>query len=934
MSAFVAWGMSPLSNVAFSLRFHGVPVRSDESEGARSSHPGTWRPVALSQHGLEPGAFISDNGIRIASDPRGSPALAHLEIPTPRVPDANPPEVQNVTAGMCPLRLLWIAAGAARSVRGVPLLTLFWLALLAIAAAEGPVADGSANAAAGDVLGGKAIYVAQCASCHGEQGQGVAGAYEQALYGDHTLGALTRLIERTMPEGDAEACQGDDAAQVAAYIYHEFYSLAARQRLGLVERPRVELSRLTVNQYRNTVADLLSHFTPRAEGQHHARAAEDEHAQPGLAAEYFASKGMSKADQLGFERIDPSVDFDFGTESPGKDIPADQFAIIWQGALIAPRTGHYEFRIRSQNGARFYLNQDASEQRHKLRDDSSVAGQAAVIDAWVSSGKMRESTARLFLLGGRTYPLRLEFFKYKEELASIQFEWKPPHGAWEVLDASHVTTARVPRTFVVETPFPADDRSLGYERGSSVSSEWHAATTNAGIEVADEVLNRIGILVDVDEKASVEERTEKLRAFTLAFAERAFRRPLSEPERELFGGRLFADVSDSDRSDPEAALRRAVILTLKSPSFLYLELRTPGVETTSYMVASRLSYALWDSAPDQPLLDAAAAGELLTAEQVAAHANRMLAMPAARAKMSGFFEHWLELEYRDLSKDKELFPGFSESVIGDLRRSLELFLDQVVWSETSDYRQLLLADYLLLNPRLQQLYGEPAETTSDDGENQDEDQGANQSQFDPVAFPAQLRAGVLTHPYLLSAFAYHNHTSPIHRGVFLTRNVVGRGLKPPPIAVAFKDDEFAPDLTMREKVTQLTRDQACMSCHAIINPLGYALENYDAIGRWRVFDNDKPVDPRSKYVTVEGDATEVASARDIAELAVASENARRAFVTQLFQHLVKQNPNAYGTDTLDRLQAEFVDREFHIQHLMARIAELSALHSLPASTKE
>ncbi len=155
---------------------------------------------------------------------------------------------------------------------------------------------------------------------------------------------------------------------------------------------------------------------------------------------------------------------------------------------------------------------------------------------------------------------------------------------------------------------------------------------------------------------------------------------------------------------------------------------------------------------------------------------------------------------------------------------------------------------------------------------------------------------------------------------------MGRALKPPPIAVAFKNDEFAPDLTMREKITQLTRDKACMACHSVINPLGFALENYDAVGRWRTRDNNKPVDSKSEYVTVDGDTLEVQSARDIADFAVASESSHRAFVTQMFQHLVKQNPAAYGPDTVARLQSQFEEDDFNIQHLMARIAVLAAVH--------
>ena len=182
---------------------------------------------------------------------------------------------------------------------------------------------------------------------------------------------------------------------------------------------------------------------------------------------------------------------------------------------------------------------------------------------------------------------------------------------------------------------------------------------------------------------------------------------------------------------------------------------------------------------------------------------------------------------------------------------------------------------------------------------------------------------MLTHPYLLSAFAYHDNTSPIHRGVFLTRNIVGRALKPPPIAVAFKNDEFAPDLTMREKITQLTSDTNCMACHSVINPLGFALEHYDAVGRWRTSEDEKPVDTKSQYTTENGETVEVDSARDIADMALPSESAHRAFVIQLFEHMTKQIPAVYGPTVIERMRAEFEADHFNIQNLMVRIAVLT-----------
>jgi hypothetical protein len=183
----------------------------------------------------------------------------------------------------------------------------------------------------------------------------------------------------------------------------------------------------------------------------------------------------------------------------------------------------------------------------------------------------------------------------------------------------------------------------------------------------------------------------------------------------------------------------------------------------------------------------------------------------------------------------------------------------------------------------------------------------------------------------MAALAHNKFTSPIHRGVFLTRNVLGITLKSPPMAIEFEDSRFDPSLTMREKVTEMTRDTSCMGCHSVINPLGFALEQYDAIGRWRTVDNNKPVDPASELATDDGEVVRLTGARDIADLAVRSEQGQRAFVRHLFHHLVKQEPGAFGPDTLETLRNSFTTSEFNVRKLLGEIAINAAAHGLPST---
>jgi hypothetical protein len=158
---------------------------------------------------------------------------------------------------------------------------------------------------------------------------------------------------------------------------------------------------------------------------------------------------------------------------------------------------------------------------------------------------------------------------------------------------------------------------------------------------------------------------------------------------------------------------------------------------------------------------------------------------------------------------------------------------------------------------------------------------------------------------------------------------MGRMLKPPPVAVAFEESHFASTLTMREKITELTRKESCMSCHSTINPLGFALENFDAIGRFRTAENSKKLNVESDYQTAEGDLIKLRGARDLAEHTAASEAARQGFIRQLFHYAIKQTPAAFGSETLEELNSAFTKSDFHIRKLLV---ELNIRAALPRET--
>lgn len=725
---------------------------------------------------------------------------------------------------------------------------------------------------------GRKVFQKHCARCHGRNGEGVTGKFDGPLHGTRTLDKLAGYIERTMPDDKPGTVKRADAGAVARYIYDAFYSVEARLRKN---PPRVQLVHLTNSQYLNTIADLLRQF---GGGRDEARPAER-----GLRGNYHAAKDANR-DKLVLERVDRQIDFDFDAHWPDPKMSGTNgFNVQWRGALLAPETGEYEFIVRTPNGMRLYVNDP----------------QEPLIDQWVSSGQMTEHRARLRLIGGRVYPLQLHVFRFKDKTNAVSLLWKPPRGAQQILPAHYLLPMRAAPTFVVTTPFPPDDSSVGYERGVLVSKAWDEATTQAAIEVANHVVANLDRFSE--SKPDATNRLAKVEAFCGEFVTAAFRRPLTAAERQLHVADQFQRAKST-----EDAVKRVVLLALKSPRFLYLGLE--GAPADDFEVANRLAYGLWDSLPDRELAKLAAKGELHTREQITAQARRMLGDPRARAKALAFLHHWLQMDrVESLSKDDQLFPGFTPEIIADLRTSLDVFLEDTFWSANADYRVLLAADYLFVNKRLAQFYSLATNTNED---------------FVRVQPADGQRSGVLTHPYLLAAFSYARQTSPIHRGVFLTRNIVGRALKPPPMAVAFKDAEFAPNLTMREKVTELTRPENCMSCHSVINPLGFSLEHYDAVGRFRTRERDRQIDTAGEYIAGDGETVRLTGARDIAQFALNDEQAQSAFIEQMFHQVVKQPVLAYGPEVMPRLRQGFAASGFNLQQLLVEIAVVSALDSV------
>ena len=729
---------------------------------------------------------------------------------------------------------------------------------------------------------GAEIYRAQCAACHGENGQGTAEHFSEPLRGDLALSQLEKLIVKTMPEEHPEVCVGDEAKLVAAFVYDRFYSPEAQQRLN---KSRIELSRLTVRQLRESIVDLLGSFSTEVKVSD-AR---------GLEANYFASRNWTEQRQLSAQ-IDRTIDFGSGVphfdltgkyaslkkkEDPKKDVNLmnQGFSTYWRGGLIPVETGMYEILVESKNGFSLAIND--------LKNP--------LIDRKVRSDDVVEHRASIFLIGGRPVGLSLYLFSYPQPPAKIRLLWKRPNGIAEVVPESSLVPVSPKEICICSTVFPPDDASYGFERGISVSGQWDQATTDSAIETAEWVSERMWKLASTrenDKDASV-----KLQDFCYQFVERAFATRLSEDDREFFVDRHFGqEISQKDK------VKRVVLLALKSPRFLYPIIQS---RRRSEEVARNLALTLWDSLPDKRLYQLADKGQLEDPKMVERESRRMVRDLRSRQKIKMFFLDWLKAERAASSaKDKSNYPEFDDELISDLQTSLLLYLNEVVWTDSSDYRQLFLADYLYVNKRIGEFYGIPV---SGDG-------------FDKVSGADGSRSGVVTHPFLMSGLAYSKDSSPIHRGVFIAKQILGTSLRQPPDDVKPLTEEFNPAMTTRERVEHQTKETGCMSCHQVINPLGVSLENFDAVGRFRTHEKSKPIDVKAIYQTPEGDDVEFSGARDLAVFLASSERVQKSFIRQLFNYYTKQSIDAVEKNQIDELHRKFKESKFNIEKLLVEIS--------------
>ncbi len=315
-------------------------------------------------------------------------------------------------------------------------------------------------------------------------------------------------------------------------------------------------------------------------------------------------------------------------------------------------------------------------------------------------------------------------------------------------------------------------------------------------------------------------------------ARRAYRRPVDAADVDL----LFAFYERRRRTDGfEAGIQFALQRLLSDPEFLFRIERDPeGVEpgaaypVSDLALASRLSFFLWSSMPDEELLEAAVRGDLAVPALRDRQVRRMLRDPRSSALVENFAGQWLLLRnIPTINPDPNLFPTFDENLRAAFQRETELFVESITREDRS-LVDLIDADHTFVDERLAAHYGIP---------------GVYGSRFRKVTLDGR-RGGLLGHGGLLTVTSYPNRTSPVLRGKWVLENLLGAPPPPPPPDVpSFPErGEGGEPATVRELLEMHRRNPACAGCHAPMDPLGFALEQFDAIGRWRTTDAETPID--------------------------------------------------------------------------------------------
>lgn len=401
--------------------------------------------------------------------------------------------------------------------------------------------------------------------------------------------------------------------------------------------------------------------------------------------------------------------------------------------------------------------------------------------------------------------------------------------------------------------------------------------------------------------------------FVDSFGKRAFRRPLSAAEHTTYlaffdqgaAGRTFAD-----------GISMVLRGFLQSPHFLYRveagQPPAPGASATlltPYELATRLSYALWGTMPDDALFAAADQGMLASASTIEQTVRQLLTDARAKRTVAGFHGEWLSIGgVTTVGKDPQAFPSFTADLQNDLRTELNTFVNEVFWQD-GKVASLLAAPYTYVNANLASFYGLPPPTG--DG-------------FVKVPTNPQQHVGFLTSGALMAFLAHNDQTSPVHRGKFVRERILCQTLPDPPGNIVIKVPVLDPNTSTRERFHQHSADAKCAGCHRLMDPLGLTFEHYDPIGKWRDKDGPADVDATGHLGGTSDADGDVNGAAELAQKLSTSNDARECVMKQVFRYTAGRSETIDDACTLAAIKTKFASTDYDMRELWVAVATSDA----------
>jgi hypothetical protein len=405
------------------------------------------------------------------------------------------------------------------------------------------------------------------------------------------------------------------------------------------------------------------------------------------------------------------------------------------------------------------------------------------------------------------------------------------------------------------------------------------------------------------------------------FGRRAFRRPLTTDEVSRFDAIVSNGASMTATGSVQDIATTVLYMFLISPSFLTRAETNAtmdpsgNMQLSSYEVAQRLSYMLWGSIPDDTLSSAADNNALTTPAQILSQAQRMLTDDKARLKMADFHRYYILMgpntRWDNINKDTSLFPTFNSSMVPTLEAEEEKFFDAVSMVKKGSFQDLILSPVAYVNAATAPLYGLPASGFTND--------------FKETTLDSSQRPGFLTRVGFLNAYAFYNRTSPIHRGAFIMKQVLGTPIgSPPPGASQAPLPDASADLdTNRKQVDAQTTGSACEGCHhGYINPAGFAMEAYNAVGTWQTQEQSTgaPIDTTSDII-IDNQTVHVTGPVDLMNKLAASKMAQHRYAELLTSYLFEREDDPNDCATVNALAAKIAPGGYSIQNLITDLTQ-------------